>query len=85
VSRVLETVDTLDRFGFLYGTTNHHAEEGEERFLLEYDREDGGVWYRLEAVSRPRHALARLAYPATRALQHRFARDSHARMKQAVR
>jgi uncharacterized protein (UPF0548 family) len=84
LSRILETVDTGDRFGFLYATTNHHAEQGEERFLLEHDRVDGAVWYHLEAVSRPRHPLARLAYPFTRALQHQFARDSHRRMERVA-
>jgi uncharacterized protein (UPF0548 family) len=80
LSRIVETVDTATRFGFLYATTTHHAEEGEERFLLEFDRADGGVWYHLEAVSRPRHPLARVAYPLARGCQHRFARDSHRRM-----
>lgn len=84
LSRIVETIDTADRFGFLYATTSHHAEEGEERFVLELCPEDGAVWYHLEALSRPRHPLARLAYPLTRALQHRFARDSHRRMSRAV-
>jgi uncharacterized protein (UPF0548 family) len=84
VSRIVETVDTDTCFGFVYATTNHHAEEGEERFLLEFDPGDGGVWYHLEAISRPRHPLARIGYPATRALQHRFARESHARMRRVV-
>jgi uncharacterized protein (UPF0548 family) len=80
LSRIVETVDTATRFGFLYATTPYHAEEGEERFLLEFDPNESQVWYELEAVSRPRHPLARLAYPVTRGLQHRFARDSHQRM-----
>ena len=83
-SRIVETADTSTQFGFLYVTTTHHGEEGEERFLLEFDPDDGSVWYLLEAVSRPRHPMARLAYPVTRALQHRFARESHRRMTQAV-
>jgi uncharacterized protein (UPF0548 family) len=84
LSRIVETIDTATQFGFLYATTAFHAEEGEERFVLEFDPVEGGVWYHLEAVSRPRHLLARLTFPATRALQHRFARDSHTRMRQAV-
>jgi len=84
LSRIVETIDTATQFGFLYTTTAFNAEEGEERFVLEFDPVEGGVWYQLEAVSRPRHVLARLAFPATRALQHRFARDSHARMNRAV-
>lgn len=84
LSRIVEMVDSEHRFGFLYVTTTHHAEEGEERFLIEFNPEDNGVWYQLEAVSRPRNSLARLAYPVTRSLQHRFARQSHERMKYAV-
>jgi uncharacterized protein (UPF0548 family) len=84
LSRIVDTIDTADRFGFVYATSAQHAEEGEERFLLEFAPEDGSVWYHLEALSRPRHPLARLAYPLTRSLQHRFARDSHLRMRGAV-
>jgi uncharacterized protein (UPF0548 family) len=84
-SRIVQIVDSATRFGFLYATTSHHAEEGEERFLLEYNPANSGVWYHLEAVSRPRHPLARLAWPLTRSCQHRFARDSHHRMCIALR
>jgi uncharacterized protein (UPF0548 family) len=80
LSQIIETVDTLTRFGFIYSTTRSHVEEGEERFLLEHDQATGEVVYRLEAVSRPRALLARLGLPVTRHFQHRFARDSHRRM-----
>lgn len=83
-SRILQVVDTAACFGFLYATTQFHVEEGEERFLLEFDRASGTVVYTLEAVSRPRSALARLGFPVTRAFQRRFARDSHRRMKAAA-
>ena len=36
-SRITEIVDTPVRFGFLYTTTHVHAEEGQERFVIEYD------------------------------------------------
>ena len=84
VSRILEVVDTASRFGFVYATTEMHVEEGEERFVLELDPQSGAVTYRLDAVSRPRSALARLGFPITRRFQHRFARDSHRRMRGAV-
>ncbi len=84
LSRIVETIDTAHQFGFLYATTPHHAEQGEEIFRLEFDPGCDSVWYHLEAVSRPRHAMARIAYPLTRALQHRFARDSQRRMRAAV-
>ena len=51
------------RFGFAYGTLPDHAGSGEERFLVEWDREEGSVWYDILAFSRPRHVLARLGYP----------------------
>ncbi len=84
LSRILETVDTGTRFGFLYATTRMHVEQGEESFLLRLDAETSAVCYELQAVSRPQDACARLAYPVTRALQHSFARDSHRRMRKAM-
>jgi uncharacterized protein (UPF0548 family) len=71
-------------FGFAYGTLPEHAESGEERFLIEWDREGGGVHYDILAFSRPRHILTRLAYPWTRRVQKRFGRDSAAAMQRAV-
>lgn len=84
INRVVETVDSAHRFGFLYATTPFHVEQGQERFVLDFDPETGSVAYLIEAVSRPRHPLARIAYPFSRAMQHRFARDSHARMQRWV-
>ena len=84
LNRIIETVDSPTRFGFLYTTTARHVEEGQERFLIEFDPETSSVSYLIEAVSRPRHPLARLAYSFSRAMQRRFARDSHARMKAAL-
>lgn len=80
-SRVVDVVDSATRFGFLYATTALHIEEGQERFLVEFDPERGTVHYVIDAVSRPRHVLARVGYPISRAMQHRFQRDSIARMR----
>jgi uncharacterized protein (UPF0548 family) len=84
LSRIVEIIDTDNFFGFIYSTTEFHVERGEERFLIEFDRATGDVWYGIEAISRPRHLLARLALPVTRAFQHRFARDSHRRMQKEI-
>jgi uncharacterized protein (UPF0548 family) len=84
LSRIMETVDTASRFGLLYATTPMHVEQGAERFLLEIDATTGDVHYLLEAISRPRHLLACLGLPISRALQHRFARESHLRMRDEV-
>ena len=71
-----ESADAVRQFGFAYGTLADHMESGEERFTVEWRRDDDSVWYDLFACSRPRHPLARLARPLSRALQRRFARDS---------
>lgn len=84
LSQIRETADTETAFGFIYATTKEHIEEGEESFLIRLDPTTGEVSYKLEAISRPRHILARLGFPMARYFQHRFARDSHRRMRQAV-
>src|SRR6185437_2855646 len=83
-SRITEVVSSPNRFGFMYTTTSFHVEEGQECFVIDFDSKSEWVTYLTEAVSRPRHLLARIGYPFSRAMQHRFARDSHARMKLAV-
>ncbi len=84
LSQIVETIDRETEFGFIYATTRQHVEEGEESFVLRFNQVTGEVSYELEAVSRPRHILAKLGFPMARFLQHRFARNSHRRMRQAV-
>ena len=74
----------LERFGFGYGTLPGHAERGEERFAVEWDRGSDSVSYDVFAFSRPNEALAWLGYPFARLLQRRFARDSKAAMVRAA-
>ncbi len=81
--RIVYVLDDDRQFGFAYGTLPGHAECGEELFLVERS-EDGNVRYQLRAFSRPRHWLARLAYPLTRAYQRKFVRDSKASMQRFV-
>jgi|HubBroStandDraft_2_1064218.scaffolds.fasta_scaffold647100_1 uncharacterized protein (UPF0548 family) len=71
------------RYGFAYGTLPDHAEKGEERFTVEFNRDGNTVWYDIYAFSRP-HRLALLAYPLSRGLQKRFARDSLEAMRRVV-
>ncbi|GAC1667602.1 MAG: hypothetical protein NVS9B4_23480 [Candidatus Acidiferrum sp.] len=80
---VIEEQGSLEMFGFAYGTLPDHAEHGEERFTVEFNSEDQTVWYDLYALSQP-SAIARLAYPFTRALQKRFAIDSMSAMQRAI-
>ncbi len=85
--RIVAVVDEdgpVKRFGFAYGTLPGHVGSGEERFLVEWDRQGGSVWFDILAFSRPRHVLARLAYPWVRRVQKRFGRESAAAMRRAA-
>ena len=67
----------------LTGTLDDHAEQGEERFLVELDSA-GRVWFDLVAVSRPRRWYVRLANPVARLLQRRFRLGAVAAMLRAA-
>lgn len=85
--RIVYTVDEsgpLTKFGFAYGTLPGHVERGEERFLIEWDRNTNQVAYDIFAFSRPNHILTRLGDPLVRRSQKRFGRDSAAAMFRAV-
>jgi uncharacterized protein (UPF0548 family) len=85
VYRVDEAEGPVRRFGFGYGTVADHAERGEERFTVEWRRDDDAVHYELFSFSRPAAPLAVAGSPVARALQRRFARDSARAMREAVR
>lgn len=85
--RIVAVVDEsgpVRRFGFAYGTLPDHAASGEERFLVEWDRQEGSVWYDILAFSHPRHLLARLGYLWLRRVQKQFGRESAVAMRRAV-
>ena len=86
--RILYTIEEDDgrcvRRGFAYGTLPEHGERGEERFTVEWRRDDDSVFYDLYAFSRPNHPLAKLGYPLARRLQHRFVKDSLQAMVRAT-
>jgi uncharacterized protein (UPF0548 family) len=76
--------ESIRRYGYASGTLPTHAGEGEERFVVEWDRLSGDVWYDILAFSRPHGMLARLGYPYMRRIQRRFGRESAAAMLRAV-
>jgi uncharacterized protein (UPF0548 family) len=85
--RIIYLIDEdgpIHRFGFAYGTLPDHAGVGEERFVVEWDRSTGEVWYDILAFSRPNWLVARRGYAYMRWLQKRFGRESVAAMKRAV-
>jgi len=69
--RIVQVVDDADRFGFAYGTLPSHPEEGEERFVVTRDLQDGMVAFEVVAFSRPHDLLTKLGGPVPRAIQTR--------------
>jgi uncharacterized protein (UPF0548 family) len=84
VYRFDTTVDAVTRYGFAYGTLDHHAECGEERFRVSWDQGTDEVDFEILAFSRPRHLLARLGRPWARRLQTRCGGQAMARMAALV-
>jgi uncharacterized protein (UPF0548 family) len=85
--RIVSVIDeqgATARTGFAYGTLPAHAVCGEERFVIEWERESDEVYYDLLAISRPRSLLLAAARPLLRRVQRRFARASLAAMRRAV-
>jgi len=88
LSRIVYLVDSegpINTFGFAYGTLLEHAETGEERFTVSWDRSDDSVWYEIVAFSKPRAVVAKLGYPLSRMMQRKFGRASLAAMTKPVR
>ena len=57
--RITAIVDERDRFGFAYGTLSVHPERGEESFVMIRDHGDSAR-FEVQAVSHPRHPVARV-------------------------
>jgi uncharacterized protein (UPF0548 family) len=86
--RIVYAIDEdgpVRRFGFAYGTLAEHAECGEERFIVEWDRASDVVYYEISSFSRPGNWMTQITYPIARRLQRRFARNSLTAMAHAVR
>jgi uncharacterized protein (UPF0548 family) len=88
-TRLLYVVDEdhggTARWGFAIGTLPGHVEQGEERFLVEWDHATGDVYFDLYAFAKGRHPLAVAGLPVTLWVQRRFARESVGAMRKAVR
>eukprot|EP01100_Stratorugosa_tubuloviscum_P005329 TRINITY_DN2394_c2_g1_i1.p1 TRINITY_DN2394_c2_g1~~TRINITY_DN2394_c2_g1_i1.p1 ORF type:complete len:210 (-),score=93.88 TRINITY_DN2394_c2_g1_i1:79-708(-) len=66
----------IQRFGFAYGTLPGHVEKGEERFMIEYNRETNIVTFEIVSFSLPNHWLVRFGWPVGRYFQNSFAQNS---------
>jgi uncharacterized protein (UPF0548 family) len=82
---VIDEEGPIRRFGFAYGTLSEHAEQGEERFTVEWRRDSDLVYYEIVSFSRPGNVAVKIAYPLALRLQNRFVRHSLAAMLDAVR
>ena len=83
VCRVVDVIDEPDRFGFTYGTLSVHPEQGEESFTV-IRASDANSEFRIVAVSRPRHVLARALPPVARRLQRAATNRYLAAMQSAI-
>jgi uncharacterized protein (UPF0548 family) len=80
----LEEKGKIERFGFAFGTLPGHSEEGEERFVVEWNRADDSVWFELLSFARPHHILAKIGFPFVGLFQRKFAEDSGRAMLEAI-
>lgn len=81
---VMDEDSSIRRFGFAYGTLAEHAEQGEERFAVEWNRASDLVSYDILSFSRPGNWKTRAAYPLARWLQKHFVHNSLIAMARAV-
>jgi uncharacterized protein (UPF0548 family) len=66
--RVVDVVDSSERYGFAYGTLSVHPEQGEESFTVIRQPNDE-ITFEIVAASRPRNPVARAFPPIARRLQ----------------
>ncbi|MFJ9248306.1 DUF1990 family protein [Streptomyces sp. NPDC101776] len=78
--RIVWTAEEHRRSGWAYGTLPGHPERGEEAFVVDRTG-DGTVWLTVSAFSRGAKWYARLGGPATRGLQHAYARRMGSTLK----
>lgn len=83
--RLIYVLDGDNCAGFGFGTLPGHAERGEERFEVGWNRDSDLVRFNVVAFSRPAALLVRIGAPIARALQRRFAVDACRAMREATK
>ena len=88
--RIVSVIDEVDRtgtrrFGYVYGTIEPHAAQGEERVLVTLDARTGEVHASIRAVSRPARWFTWLGLPVARRAQRLFKPAALAALAGAVR
>jgi len=79
-----EKTEEKQSFGFGYGTLPAHSEQGEERFLVEWDQRSDVVEYKILAYSKPNHWLVALLLPLAIQIQNSFRFGSLRALQNAV-
>ena len=69
------------RSAFAHTTVATHQISGEERFAVEWNKNDDSVWFEILSVSKPATPLALIAQPLLRFYQRRFVAQSMHGMK----
>ena len=69
------------RCGFAHTTVAGHQISGEERFTVEWRKDDDSVWYEVYTVSKPATLIAAVARPVLRFYQRKFVQESVVAMK----
>ena len=72
-------------YSFAHTTLQGHLLAGEEKFTVEKDLQNDRVYFKVETFSKPDHILAKVTYPAVRALQKIFGAHAGFEMKKAVK
>ena len=72
-------------YSFAHTTLQGHLLAGEEKFTVEKDLKNDRVYFKVETFSKPDHILAKVTYPAVRALQKIFGAHAGFEMKKAVK
>ncbi len=79
VVRIVYTLDEtgpVARFGFAAGTLPIHVMQGEERFLVEWERESDTVWYEVLSLSKESNLAVRMGSRQIQSVQDQFSRES---------
>ncbi len=79
-----EESEKFNRFGFGFGTLPEHSEQGEEQFVVEWDKTNDIVWYEIYAFARAENWMAKFGFLYVQYLQKCFAADSYRAMLKAV-
>ena len=80
VYSIEEETPQFSRNAFAVGTLPAHYEAGEERFMIEWNRQTDEVYYELYAFARAHNWLAKIGFPFVPLFQKRFAANSYEAM-----